>query len=780
MQYVVVDVDIDRAAIDLEPASTSRFIAKAALDASEAAFNLRRRNLLLPEQTVVFRLPVAVDWCDYENLAQDIVAALHNRCGRNPENKQLALYSQSFDYKLFDVPTNSIISDGGIVGEVLAKIRSDELLELVSNSDALFEHSRSILFGLPSGRLSDYFFRTGNLQIRQKFSTAMFFWSLPRLQGADHIIADTWSISTMAARFSDLLSSYSRTDKCAWSYLTEYLPTSKEAETHLRETLSALSEKDGGDHLPKLLFVCSFSSSGKLRDCVESVASRFKGRLQWEFIPLFASGGINDALCSIGPILDTYGLKGSDEGVVDTNVKVRDVNASSYFPDYRTPEAKKFLVSDAQDKEFFERYSGLDVFSVFKTGSSLRYFSNAGSDTKGRHHAYHISAAKLTASAQFKQRLKIKLDAFKGAHVDAILAVSDDASEAFVNSFLEVCSSRKGDRKSYLAQNWALDNPDPNLLELLKAGKGKTLWVLVPLSITGYSLQKLQVRLREIVGGPEKIRCDLNFVLGVLRPSNSEKIREVSEFFFKQESSETTGAMRIAVVESVLLPNWQEDECPWTQELRALSKALKEQVFPEEIDDLLRDRLRVLNRAVQTGLKDSDVFFVPFDDPRLIFNSGSRFIDRAKMFISPKTEPNSAKLAFGRLATPDVSEGDLACAVASAIQRWRDRVNRSAINPVSIDASTISNNNGFNESKLRAALWRSLTVKELKFGSRFGSDFVAMSERIFDANNYDPNYSKLEMEALLAFGRELMRSKSNTVADWPWRDTKYLVRHVRM
>ncbi|MEL7444388.1 MAG: hypothetical protein AAGK02_01075 [Pseudomonadota bacterium] len=777
MQYRVIDVPISRDVLFSDTAAVDRAVATSTIDATEAAFSLRRRNRLKPFDTIVFRLSVDVDWSNHPEVTQAIIDGLSKRVGRNPENPQRALYSTNYKPCIVDVRTGHELTPSDNALREIKLIKEHELFDIVMNSDALFEHSRSTLFGLPSGRLSDYFFRTGNLQISQQFTTAAFFWSLGRIKDVDHIVSDTWSISTTAARFADLLKKYSQRDEVGWTYLSRYLPSSVEAIAEFRRTLGQLAEaKPSGERSAKLLFLCSFSSTGKLRDSVDALVAEFSELVVSEFISLFAADNEYQPLCSINPVLKELGLSGSDHGVLEPNIRIRDINAASYFPDYRSPEPERFLVGDAKDKEFFERYSGQGIFSVFRTGASGSYFSDSGADTKGRHHAFHVDAGNLIGSKPFAKRFGECMRGTTFGALDGILMVPSSNGNLLLDQFVATMSV--GEPSIFRANSLGLEAPQQELVEFLKTGRGRTLYVLIPMSITGHSLQRFQVRLREIVGGPENICCDVHLILAVLRPPEQRKVDEITRFFFREDGDGTKGSLHITVIESLVMPNWQESQCPWFRELRSISRTLKAESLPAEIDHIFRARRRVLRNSSTGGLKGTEVFFVPFELSGLIFNSGSRFLDRAKMAVRLGSQRDQVRGIFSKQNLPDASEADLCCAVASSVQHWRERVRRTALNPVCIDASTISNNNGFNESKLRAALWRSLTPTELRYGARAGSDFVSMVGRIFQSQISDANFSKLELEALLAFGREVPRAQSSTIVDWDWRETKFLARHI--
>ena len=102
----------------------------------------------------------------------------------------------------------------------------------------------------------------------------------------------------------------------------------------------------------------------------------------------------------------------------------------------------------------------------------------------------------------------------------------------------------------------------------------------------------------------------------------------------------------------------------------------------------------------------------------------------------------------------------MCCAVASAIQRWRVEASKDPFHFSTIDAAVLTDHNGFNEARLRAAIWRSLTLEERIAASRStekANDFATMCQRIFPLGEWDANYVALELEVALAFRRDLVR-----------------------
>ena len=94
----------------------------------------------------------------------------------------------------------------------------------------------------------------------------------------------------------------------------------------------------------------------------------------------------------------------------------------------------------------------------------------------------------------------------------------------------------------------------------------------------------------------------------------------------------------------------------------------------------------------------------------------------------------------------------------SAIQHWRQLTSETDWRFNVIDASTVTNLNGYNEPRLRAAIWRALTPEELKNTARLDedSDFKPLLYKIFWGEE-DDYYTTLRDEAKLAFGNEVER-----------------------
>jgi|GEM_PF-6961825 len=134
---------------------------------------------------------------------------------------------------------------------------------------------------------------------------------------------------------------------------------------------------------------------------------------------------------------------------------------------------------------------------------------------------------------------------------------------------------------------------------------------------------------------------------------------------------------------------------------------------------------------------------------RFVLNSGSFFLDIAK------TEHGK------------ISEADLACAAASAMQCWREGempvfnsdgsfdLNNNRLSDedsIILDDSTLFGENDFNETMLRAAIWRSLDRTEILPRPKESMEsLIAFLRTRFSVEGQDGGDGICSLEICLAF-----------------------------
>lgn len=755
-----------------------------AMTAQDTAHDRRKKDIVSPRSDVIFRLDPSVNWANYPNLIEYIKSGLIKNSHRNEHNNQYLIYSLNYQHKIEVIYIYD--GDGNFDdNEKISNIKSDELHNFVHSTYSLFEHSGHAYFELPSKKFSDYFFRVGNIQTDNAFSYSIFFWLLPYAENVNSIFADTWSISTTAAKISKYLSRYRSTNiLIPWEFSANYLPLADVGRGKLKEAISRLSKNE------KLLFLSSFTSSGRLRESVNEVAEGNTENLLYLSIFSSSSSGdqFGDSLCDIYKDLESRQLSGTFQEIPPPNKTIFEVHPRTYFPDYRKINIIPFSVKKhAIYKEFFEKYAGKGIMSVYKTGSTLSYHGSDGFSTKSRHHAFHVSASKLFDDDEFTVSFRAKFDELKkdlklkGQEIRdvAFLLNKSQPSEKLRALFENTYGINT--TNTFIASNTNFKDikKDLSLMKFLddEQNSNKTLVICIPMVIGGGSLGNIQIALRSTANGPANVKPNIIILIGLMRPNSIEKVKKLSSIYLNKDADENHGWSIPMIVETAVLPNWQEDRCPWRRELSIIVNTLSNDALSEETRGLLIDRKNYLDLASNDGISDTNVFFTP-SDQRLLFNPESLFLDLGKTAQSDsQSDEDKEGIYFlgQKTLDDDVSEADLCCAVASAMQVWRGDAQKSPLHFSTIDTATIDDLNGYNESRLRAAIWRSLSAKELSSVTRIEeTNFANLANLIFNVKADDKNYTELSLEALVAFQNDLPRVLGTQVQDWQWDDTKYL------
>ncbi|MDO9640323.1 MAG: hypothetical protein Q7J44_17445 [Pseudotabrizicola sp.] len=634
--------------------------------------------------------------------------------------------------------------------DALSAIRQAEFLDLLSSPDVLFEHAGAALFELPSGHLSDYFVRIGNLQSRSGFFSAIFFWMIEHLRGVKHIMCDTWSISTSAAVVADYLMIYEGSTsgsvpRISWSYSPSYIPTSPLKERQIFDAVHA-AQKLGG----KALFLSSFYSSGGLERAIVEQLAEYDARDSAVLIAIYSILNTCEyselVLCSMDKLLESRGLRGKN-AEASKEVEVISVSSTSYFPDYRVAKILPFVVQDIkEDADFWARYCGRELFALHRDGSTT-------SDTRHgirRHHAYHVDLDRLFADPAYLKSLANRVQdvaPFRNVFVDG-----SAASLTMQESLRKVAPGLLEGSAVYTVPDWREISGRKDCLQALNL-KGARSIFLLPAVLTGQTIGDLKRHLRET---SLDAMPNIHVMIGLLRPSDPVVMKNYAVL-----GARYSGTGELTVVEKVALPNFGRKECAWCREHDTLDAALGRTDIDGVSRDLFEARRDLLQVALVNGLVGSEVFFDSSTDSRLPFYGGSLFIDamigkeqqRGELDDIEGLEKSRALMTL--VESSLLSEADLCFVVANAIQNWRNRTVRANVGRATVDAATVVSDDKFNEARLRAAIWRSLRPYELTLAVRVSTGFEDLISRVFDPVDTIASHRRLGLEASLAFGREL-------------------------
>ncbi len=722
-------------------------------------------------ESVVFILDRRVNWGNFPRSLEDCLGELRRpeRVQRNQGSYQWAVAAKNYGHEIFPIPGSLPELQRPDPEEMLTKTKTVELEEMVSDPAVFFHHRRSSFFLLPSGNISDYFLRVGNIQKNVHNLECLSYWSLPFLRNVDHVVAESWTISTTAAYMSQYLSYYDPTGKCTWSYLEKYLTANSEDSQHIQELLRSreTSESD-------VLFVVSASATGRLNRRFDRLllgdpnASRFKR------LTLFAlkdQGDGEPVLHSLTRLLEDHNLLGAppDEGVGDA--EVIEIDKSTYIPVHRDTKLVKFNVNGdtKRAKEFFHKYAGNKIFSVFRKGKSSRLIQS-------RHHSFHVDILKLMDHPHFRKALAERFK--KLGKMDAIIFVSSEANDKFRDIVQEVHSREFSCAKvpSISVGNFNDIFDDDNIFSFLKANDNHVIF-LESIFITGGNLRDLSPTIRKMSYNGRATKALITYLVGLYRPHSRTK-EQWSKSTFGKASNHEGFRGRMECVEEVLLPLLAEEACPWQRELDAHVAVMEAADLEPAETAYILERIGKLRDAMVSGLRGRDVFFRKSGHGDFEFSPGSYFLD-----IDAVIESNREVDVV--VDGEDIDEADLACAVASVMHTWRCRASsgRVFIKEVPFDnlinPDVITGNNTFNDSKLRAAIWRALRPSEVVL-QRSDSDTRSFLTRAL-CDDSEGNADKiLAGEAMLAFSWQIRQAIGNEKFDQiQWQYLKELSKVVR-
>lgn len=746
-----------------------RYIERQVKEITDEVYHIRRdfldsENIIEPSLGIsallgavdhlVVRLDARIDWSGFPELINDILGRLKARHKRNPETAHWLLSSSKYEHRLKlawspeHQPTDPVA--------VLNAIKLAELDAVLEDEQVIYHHSRAAFFRLPSGELSDFFLRVGNLQRRSRLLEMVAFWSLPFLKNCTHILAETWSISTTAAYLAEFLRNYdSSRNFVSWSYLGAYLPSSLEEQRRLK-VLTKEVHCNGG----QMLVLISASSTGKLRKLVFDLTNevmdsewRFKKADTLTLLTIRSDIDHGNIVHDASRMLESNGLQGIFQGSSEKDSNIIEINPETYFPDYRLRQAENFSAVKHPEptRGFFENYSGHGIFCVCRKGRTHK---------PDRHHSFYVDFLKLNSHPAFLIALKSRIQEIGEA--DIVIARDDSASLEFLSTFKSVHLKEFGENsfKEFVVSSFS-DVSNRDSIANALTGKKNTVVFLDPVYITGGHVRDLAIAVRNNVTKGKPPVAKMRHLVGLFRPETEIKVRYGRQFYPRMSNHDGFDGLLLAV-EELKLPNWNETKCPWVIELRKHENLFADPDLSAAERAYIEARINSISTGMTNGLRGDDVFFRRYPHDKFRFFYGSFFLDSKKVI-----EKNSE---FGITLRPeDIDNADIVCSVAAAFQEWREanKNRRPAfyqLRPLSpIGPEIVGDQNGFNEPALRAAIWRCLKINEIALDQN-DNDLATTLAHIFLSND-ENEHRVLGGEAALAFGNELMRLLGDATFD---------------
>lgn len=703
--------------------------------------NIQNSVGVLEPKAFVFRLDPNKSWLLSENdevhLLAELRAALELRF--DLANSELfILYSDFYEIKI--VGDSDKAKDHSAL---ITEIRAFELSELAFRSGALYHQFGAHLFEHPSGEVSDFFFRAGNVQANFNDLQTLWFWTIPHLKNVKTIVCDTWSISTFGAYIALRIQDYDGTAAPVdWRYLRGYIGDDVVLNNDLEEAFKVTETE-----AQKLLFLLSASASGRsYRSITEIASAEGVHDKRFSILTLFAlseAARSEPHLCDISGHLTDVGLEGfgCQENLDASSIKYN-IDSRTYFPSYAVDTKHVFIPATTaenshtkQSKNFFEEYAGHGLFSVCRDGDSN------SSLNKPRHHAFHVDVEQLFHQSTFQTKLNTVLsDLPKVTH----LFHNSKAADKYI---AELAIQQLGHEVEVIELSSFRDIRDNETFFELLTLSDSCILILDSQAISGSSgLAEFQRSLRDLFNdmefSPSRITCRINYVVGLVRFDSEEDLRNTTRYF-PQSAPNSKNYLKFNSIEQVVLPDWDETQCPWCREKRILRAVINEhkEQMPGRERYHIDKRLEALSRT--RGLQ-SGVFSKRYGSDNFDFHPGSFFLDKLQL-------PDNLVL----------SEADLTCAVASALQSWRASTESKAPANYVIPNDVVFSPNMYNETALRAAIWRSLRPREIAIRNSSESTVARnLLKGIFNSAELSKSKNRegdfvLGLEAALAFGKKV-------------------------
>ena len=666
------------------------------------------RSKLLPADLILLRPPV---WVPMDEETSQLFA--NKISERFPETSIKILTSNNYNHIIIDA------HDGWASQQFkfedhqlfLDKLRNVELKQLVKRTGSLYLSDGSYDFRLPSHELSNSFLRVGNIQTTRGALDSLFFWLLPYLNDIDGILIDTWSISSIALNASRLLNIYKSKNETHLRvemfdyYIDDHMIRRHEFEEIVRRV-------SGGFQKPFLIFF-SASMTGKSLQHFASFLSTMDcpTRLQ-KYLVFFRLGNspieINNTvipeLCDFSDELKVT-TELSDQAI-KTEIKI---DPTTYFPLFKN-DVEVCLKKDIAEKHkvFFDSYKDTKTIRIHQD-------SLVGGQ-KFRHHGIYIDVLEMLKIEHFSSKFQKIVDKLDPTP-EMILVPPHDAGIRLADIASEQLATRIGQSPEIVEHLDLIieDNGknDDEVTDKLKKVRRKlkqldghdAILVLDDVLTTGNRLRGYQKRLRQL-----EYKGQIHYLVGVSRTHSMKLLEGISQTL-KYNSFGPNHTLDF--VETIILPDWDEESCPLCIENRLLYQLIKR----GHVSDTLLERARLLRNSINQGLVDNVFIKLPSNKELQI-------------------TPNSLFVKEG------ATQAVVMASVAAAVQELRNHQDSSK----RLDAGafpvrkvySIGDLDTYTDGILQASLLRCITAKEFQRTSPDNNEqFINWARKIIDDKDDD-------------------------------------------
>lgn len=586
------------------------------------------------------------------------------------------------------------------VGELHQRLARGELDALLTRPGVLLPANDDFHYEGPNGQRYESFIRVGTALQGPDVLESLAFWLVPLLGGRPVVVLDSWTIISIG---------YALSRYVADSGLPDLIPHSVETPTNYDSDNARLEARlkaccRVSPEIP-VLVVSSVSSTGRQHDRLIA-ACRGAGFGEVRDIVLYGSPERHHV---ISP-QESVGRYWTPKTCPLKTPAVPIAKSTYLLEAVVLPARSRIALPNAmQAWSFFDRYKGTDCLSVHRDQSP-----------GDRHHTVYLEVLDLVDHPEFRKALGARLAALGSTDIVVVCPHHPAAIE-----LASVVRSELGCERIICDED-QLHRLDGTKREIL-AGARRIL-IVDDVVITGARLRGYRQHLLDtgFLGGDSP--PEIHLLVGVARVDDNTRIRGIADM--------VDDPGHFHPVETVLLPHWDDSDCPWCFEL-ALLRSSRDPEAPHS--ETLAERFYALTDT-QHGLHKN--LFLPWG--RQATNWGT-----------PRWE-----LGPGSIFHTD-TEGELYAAVASAVQSLRAAgdLRETFAPPLSKVLDPIYWMDGrYYDAILTACLLRSTRRHDLR-----ATPVDAELIRGLDSRLADSQFRPLRAELLLASGRGHLPTPSPNV-----------------
>jgi hypothetical protein len=564
-------------------------------------------------------------------------------------------------------------------GILVASLREVELRRLAHETGAIFPADENLWYKTPSGAFTRLFIRVGNIQTRKSYLNCFFFWMLPHLRNCAALIADTWSISSIALNASRLLLRYdSSVARCPVDMVSQY------DTTFVRADFSAILRRllpTAGKHI---LVMISAQMTGRFERLVREIIDEYAHENRnFRLLTLYRLSRESEApeLCNLSGGFGGFNFDHHEElPETELNKTIIHIDKQSYFPlriQETQIEVRRPITRQA--RPFFDRFAGKQVISVHRD-------VNESGVAQQKHRGIFVDVLKMLDVAEFRHEFLNRVRAL-GPPPKLILTPPHSAGEALAQLAKGALLERGLEARTLSHPNLRLDPEnlaiDREILEAIRSlGDGDTILLLDDTCHSGTRIWRYAQNLRSLFSGR------FHYLVGVARPADWTTWIRMARFIPQRFGGEPHS---FDYIEKLILPDFDDKTCPWCRELNWLEDNAARWPAQQGV----AERVEMLHERRQAdGLLD-DLFFSAPNDLPMRLGPGS-------LFLSERC-----------------SQADVFAAVASALQYLRTEGPSIRLTPPRFPVATMLNSQEylrdmFTDSVLRACFLRSAQQHELQ------------------------------------------------------------------